>query len=207
MRRIFGIVAVACVVTIGHGATSAHAQGAIQKCIGTDGKVTYQDTACAAGRTAGQVKRDTRAADPEALQRAAADQARADKAAETRAGIAAAENARKIIQPDSMGEVSPPAEPQYIYLGDLQQGVHGVGGSAKYGKSNGRAGLTTTANSQSQGTMLLPDIMQSPAPCNTAQCRKNSGNVGGHAHSGLPAILPATSRADSRGAQFPHPRR
>ena len=169
---MLGLIAVAGVMAIGSGATAVYAQGAIQKCIGTDGRVTYQDTPCAAGKTSGQVERDTRAADPDALKRAGADQERADKLAETRARIAASDANRKFSRAETAEQASPPAEPQYLYLGDLQRGVVGGRESAKPGKGTRPSGPAVNPNPHSQGTMPVPGIMQSPAPCTTVQCRK-----------------------------------
>jgi hypothetical protein len=76
-------------------AGEASGQGAIQKCVGADGKVVYQDTQCDAGKTlAGKIARDTSVADPASLQRAREERARADGFAKSRATATAAEERR-----------------------------------------------------------------------------------------------------------------
>jgi hypothetical protein len=169
---IVWITGTACALATAFGALPAHAQGAIQKCVGANGKVTYQDTKCATGEMAGEVQRDSSGADPVALQRARDDQERADKAAERRARVASAEEKRRDTQPIVVEQESAPSEPQYIYVGSPQPAVVVVRETSRSDKRDGRNGQSTPSNPRSAGTTPVPSIMQSPAPCNTVQCRK-----------------------------------
>jgi hypothetical protein len=87
-----GLLALAALVTMG----SAFGQGAIEKCVGADGKVTYSDSGCAHGSTVtGYVERERSKADAAAARRAANARARQQEFARRRAKAAADEDARK----------------------------------------------------------------------------------------------------------------
>src|SRR5437762_2140127 len=75
-------IALACLAS---AVAQVHAQGSIQKCVGADGKVTYQDGACDGNaRTAATIQRDARLADPLAIQRAQEERDWVREAAATR---------------------------------------------------------------------------------------------------------------------------
>ena len=77
-------------------ASNAHTQGTIQKCVGPDGKVHYQDSPCDGGKkAAGTIQRDPSTADPVALKRAREERERSESLAKARAAEFAAEEARR----------------------------------------------------------------------------------------------------------------
>ena len=82
------LLALAALVTAG----SAFGQGAIEKCIGADGKVTYSDSGCSQGaKVSGYVERERSKADAAAARRAANARARQQEFARRRAKAAAEE--------------------------------------------------------------------------------------------------------------------
>jgi Domain of unknown function (DUF4124) len=225
MGRVVGLISAGMwALLMCFGAGAAQAQDAILKCVGADGRVSYQDSPCAEGKLAGRIERDTRVVDPVALRQAGVSQERADQAAEARAGIyvaanermvaqrdlrlylaaaaqgdseercrlagqisremsaankefasqrwnlygdtdcAAAGEAKRAAQVDESGQVRTAEEPRYIYLGDRQP--------SPTDKRNRRAGESATGSQVLADTMPIPGIMQSPAPCNTIQCRR-----------------------------------
>ncbi len=117
--RLFPVVALSALV-IG----PALGQGVIQKCVDREGDITYQDTTCERGSTSiAHIARDTRQADPAALQRAREEQERADRAMDRRARLALAEAELRSRQPlpGAGGPLLMPepysAEPYYVYAG------------------------------------------------------------------------------------------
>ena len=86
--RLIGIVSMTLC------ATTVHGQVAIQKCVGADGKIQYQDSPCdAKQKAAGTLQRDRTQPDPAALQRAKSDQERVTAAAAERVKKEKAEQA------------------------------------------------------------------------------------------------------------------
>ena len=86
-----GLLALALFVTVG----SAFGQGAIEKCVGDDGKITYSDSGCSHGaKVAGYVERERSKADAAAARKAANDRARQQEFARRRAKAAADEGER-----------------------------------------------------------------------------------------------------------------
>ena len=168
------IAAVSCVLATAFVSAPAHAQRAIQKCVDEAGKVTCQDSLCPGGWAASRVERDTRPADPAALQRAAADRERAAAAAKARARVAAAEAANDARQRSELASAKADSttEPRYDYPGRFVSGRDVVGQLPGNENMDGRSGVNPTQNARSAGTMPVPGIMQSPAPCRTAQCVK-----------------------------------
>jgi len=87
-----GPLALVALVTAG----SAFGQGAIEKCVGADGKVTYSDSGCSHGsKVAGYVERERSKAEAAAARRAANQRARQQDFVRRRAKAAADEDARK----------------------------------------------------------------------------------------------------------------
>ena len=173
-RGLRMIATVYCALATAFASAPAHAQGAIQKCVDDAGKVTYQDGLCPGGWAASRIERDTRPADPAALQRAAADRERAAAAAQARARVAAAEAANDARQGRSVAspKANSTTEPRYDYQGRFLSGRGVVGELPGNENMDGRSGVSPTQNARSAGTMPVPGIMQSPAPCKTAQCVK-----------------------------------
>ena len=84
------ILALAALVATG----GALGQGAIEKCVGADGKITYSDSGCAQGSSvAGYVERERSKAEAAAARRAANDRARRQEFARRRAKAAAKDDA------------------------------------------------------------------------------------------------------------------
>ena len=82
MRASISVLAVAlsCVTPMANG------QGTIQKCVGVDGKIHYQDAPCDAGKkAAGTIQRDPSGADPAAVKRAREERERSDSLSKARA--------------------------------------------------------------------------------------------------------------------------
>jgi hypothetical protein len=145
------------------------AQVAIQKCVSADGKVSYQDGPCEASKkAAGQVQRDHSRADPAAIQRAKDERARSDQFSAARAERQAADDqarakadeaeAKAIAKAEADARATAAAEPRYYYVPvpvvvqQATQPPRSVGGSP--------------------GITQPPGILDTPAPCTTAQCRK-----------------------------------
>jgi hypothetical protein len=73
-----------------------HAQSAIRKCVGADGKIHYQDTPCEPGKKpAGEVQRNTTPADPTALRRAQGERELSNRLTRAREKQNAAEETRR----------------------------------------------------------------------------------------------------------------
>jgi hypothetical protein len=80
-----GVIGQLAIASLACAAFGALAQGSIHKCVGVDGKVTYQDGACdRSSQTAAQIDRDLRLADPLAIQRAQEEREWVREAAATR---------------------------------------------------------------------------------------------------------------------------
>ena len=156
------IAAVSCALAIAFASAGVHAQGAIQKCVDEAGKVTYQDSLCPGGWAASRVERDTRPADPAALQRAAADRERAAAAAQARARVAAAEAAKDAKQGSELAgaKADSMTEPRYDYPGRFLSGRDVVGELPGNENMDRRSGVSPTQNARSAGTMPVPGIMQ-----------------------------------------------
>ena len=93
MRSGFVVLAVLLI------AGDAFGQGAIEKCVGADGRITYSDSGCAPGaKVGGYVERERSKADAAAARRAANLKAREQDFARRRAK--AEEDARK-ARPES----------------------------------------------------------------------------------------------------------
>lgn len=167
MRRNLGMCHHAAVV-LAFAASTAYAQGAIRKCIGADGKVVYQDVPCESGKkTAGRVQRDRSSADPAGLKRAQAERERAARFAASRMKQQAAEDEKaRAADAEAQAyaraaaadaEANAAAEPRYYYvpLPLAEQPVQ----------------LPRSAGA-SPAILQRPGILDTPAPCKTAQCEK-----------------------------------
>lgn len=82
---------------------SAFGQGAIEKCVSADGKVTYSDSGCARGaKVVGYVERERSVADAAAMRRAANERARAADL-KRRHAAAKADDDHPLNAPDTKG--------------------------------------------------------------------------------------------------------
>jgi hypothetical protein len=82
---LLALVALVALVTAG----AVLGQGAIEKCIGADGKITYSDSGCSHGaKVGGYVERERSKADAAAARRAANQRARQQEFARRRAKTA-----------------------------------------------------------------------------------------------------------------------
>jgi len=141
----------------------------IQKCLDWEGTIVYQDTPCEKGTEIGKIPRDTSQANPDAIRRAEED--------------------RRLLANILLAKASRPPATQVVVAGPLPSldytsgddttytaPVYGYAGSGYGRRASHRPHASMSRDGNGRNAIAgPPSILDSPAPCNTLQCRQASG--------------------------------